>query len=236
MSVPLVYVRGRSQGLRRPYRAFSSKPLRFWPDRSQWLMSRLKGLAVGRRLVVSCCACHSEAEMARLDDIVEFYAILDRLNKRIGGERTLGPSVGRMAWPQRGVYFFMEDCECRSDTGIGSRVVRIGLSVMDVLATTLAMATFAYCISFIAAFTASFSNGRMSASCAFNLAPQSAVALSHSAVNFLAFSRVHQKFSCTNCGRRLTVEEPNTSTGQMSWPLHSFLVRRSAALPNCTSY
>lgn len=64
--------------------------------------------------------------MARLDDIIEFYAILDRLKSKIGGERTLRSSTGRMAWPKRGVYFFMEDGERRSDTGIGGRVVRVG--------------------------------------------------------------------------------------------------------------
>ena len=31
-----------------------------------------------------------------------------------------------MAWPQRGVYFFFEDGEVRSDTGHGLRVVRVG--------------------------------------------------------------------------------------------------------------
>lgn len=31
-----------------------------------------------------------------------------------------------MHWPQRGVYFFMEDGETRSDTGTGSRIVRVG--------------------------------------------------------------------------------------------------------------
>jgi hypothetical protein len=64
--------------------------------------------------------------MARLDDMIEFYAILNHLKRRIGGERTLFSSTGRMAWPQRGVYFFMEEGQCRSDTGIGSRVVRVG--------------------------------------------------------------------------------------------------------------
>ena len=52
--------------------------------------------------------------MAGLEDIVEFYAILDRLKKMMGGERSLSRCTGRMAWPERGVYFFMEAAESRS--------------------------------------------------------------------------------------------------------------------------
>ena len=33
---------------------------------------------------------------------------------------------GRSGWPDRGVYFFMEDGECRTDSGDGLRVVRVG--------------------------------------------------------------------------------------------------------------
>jgi hypothetical protein len=45
----------------------------------------------------------------RIDHLVRFYSILDRLERSIGGRRTLAVSHGRMKWPQRGVYFFMED-------------------------------------------------------------------------------------------------------------------------------
>lgn len=38
----------------------------------------------------------------------------------------LSGCTGRMIWPQRGVYFFMEDGELRSDSGAGSRIVRVG--------------------------------------------------------------------------------------------------------------
>jgi hypothetical protein len=78
------------------------------------------------RLVVPYFACHLAGEMARLKDIIEFYDILGRFKKRIGGKRTLLSSSGHMEWPQRGVYFFMETGEGRSDTGDGSRVVRVG--------------------------------------------------------------------------------------------------------------
>ena len=62
----------------------------------------------------------------RIDDLVRFYSILDRLEQAIGGRRTLAASQGRMNWPRRGVYFFMEDGELRTDTGEGLRIVRVG--------------------------------------------------------------------------------------------------------------
>ena len=62
----------------------------------------------------------------RRDDLVRFYSVIDRLEKRIGGARKLGDCSGRMHWPKRGVYFFREDGENRSDTGGGPRIVRVG--------------------------------------------------------------------------------------------------------------
>ena len=44
----------------------------------------------------------------------------------MGGARTLASCSGRLRWPKRGIYFFMERGEKRSDTGGGSRIVRIG--------------------------------------------------------------------------------------------------------------
>ncbi len=52
--------------------------------------------------------------------------MLDRLEKNIGGARTLADCTGRGSWPKRGVYFFREPGESRTDTGEGSRVVRVG--------------------------------------------------------------------------------------------------------------
>ena len=37
-----------------------------------------------------------------------FYNLIDRLTQRVGGPRLLDNCNGRMAWPQRGVYFFFE--------------------------------------------------------------------------------------------------------------------------------
>jgi hypothetical protein len=46
---------------------------------------------------------------SRLDDLVGFYSILESLERQIGGRRILADCHGRMKWPQRGVYFFMEE-------------------------------------------------------------------------------------------------------------------------------
>ena len=63
---------------------------------------------------------------SRLDDLIRFYAILDDLERKPGGRRLLSECHGRMNWPQRGVYFFFEDGEFRTDSGDGMRVVRVG--------------------------------------------------------------------------------------------------------------
>jgi hypothetical protein len=62
----------------------------------------------------------------RREHLVRFDSILDRLEREIGGERKLADCSGRMEWPQRGVYFFREAGEIRSDTGNGPRIVRVG--------------------------------------------------------------------------------------------------------------
>ncbi|MBE8191526.1 MAG: hypothetical protein HAW64_04835, partial [Alphaproteobacteria bacterium] len=62
----------------------------------------------------------------RLNDIIRFYELLDILKSKVGGVRYLKDCDGRMQWAQRGVYFFMEESEKRSDSGNGLRVVRVG--------------------------------------------------------------------------------------------------------------
>lgn len=63
--------------------------------------------------------------MSRLDEINRLYEILRGLEARLGGKRCLSDCHGRMAWPQRGVYFFFEPGEERS-SGHGLRIVRVG--------------------------------------------------------------------------------------------------------------
>ena len=75
---------------------------------------------------------------ARLDDLVRFYALLNVLEKRLGGKRELTECNGKMSWPRRGVYFFTEKDEERSDTGTGARIVRVGTHALtDGARTTL---------------------------------------------------------------------------------------------------
>ncbi len=62
----------------------------------------------------------------RLHHLVRFYEILDMLAEKIGGARILAECTGRMKWPKRGVYFFQEYGETRSDSGTGPRIVRVG--------------------------------------------------------------------------------------------------------------
>jgi hypothetical protein len=64
--------------------------------------------------------------LTRSADLQRFYKLLDQLAQRNGGTRTLAESHGRMDWPERGVYFFYEKGERRSDTGEGPRVTRVG--------------------------------------------------------------------------------------------------------------
>jgi hypothetical protein len=64
--------------------------------------------------------------MSRLADVVRFYALLDLLDKRTGGTRTLAQLGSFRDWPQRGIYFFFEASEVRRDSGQGLRVVRVG--------------------------------------------------------------------------------------------------------------
>ena len=66
------------------------------------------------------------ATAQRLEDLKRFYAILDSLSRKTGGMRLLSECTGRMDWPVRGVYFFQEHGENRTDTGSGHRVVRVG--------------------------------------------------------------------------------------------------------------
>ena len=62
----------------------------------------------------------------RLVHLTRFYSILGRLSEGVGGPRLLSQCTGRMDWPARGVYFFEEPGENRTESGEGPRIVRIG--------------------------------------------------------------------------------------------------------------
>jgi hypothetical protein len=70
-------------------------------------------------------------QLARLADIERFYCLLDELSQRLGGMRKL-PNFGRFRdWPPRGVYFFFEPSELRTNSGKALRVVRIGTHALS---------------------------------------------------------------------------------------------------------
>jgi hypothetical protein len=72
----------------------------------------------------------------RLTDLGQFYEILHRLDKTIGGSHRLTECSGKMPWPSHGVYFFFEDGEVRSDSGVGPRVVRVGTHALTATSRT----------------------------------------------------------------------------------------------------
>lgn len=65
-------------------------------------------------------------ETERLDHLKRFYDLIDILDQRMGGARTLADCTGKLSWPKRGVYFFMEGGEFRTVSGEGLRIVRVG--------------------------------------------------------------------------------------------------------------
>ncbi|RXJ83430.1 hypothetical protein [Arcobacter cloacae] len=74
----------------------------------------------------------------RLLDLKRFYSILEKLEKKNISKRLLSNSNGRQKWPEKGVYFFFEPNEKRSNSGDGLRVTRIGThALIDNSETTL---------------------------------------------------------------------------------------------------
>jgi len=63
---------------------------------------------------------------SRIKDIQAFYSLLDTLERITDSACKLGNCSGRMNWPKRGVYFFKENGEIRTDSGTGMRIVRVG--------------------------------------------------------------------------------------------------------------
>src|SRR5689334_11893528 len=72
------------------------------------------------------------SQLDRLRGFESFYEALARLEKTLGGKRTLQDCQGRMTWPRRGVYFFFEEGERRSDSGEGLRVTRVGTHAVSI--------------------------------------------------------------------------------------------------------
>lgn len=68
------------------------------------------------------------SSQSRIEDIKKFYDILACIEDHIKGCRTLAEGKGRINWPKRGVYFFFDAGEQRCCSGVGDRVVRVGMS------------------------------------------------------------------------------------------------------------
>lgn len=64
-------------------------------------------------------------KMRRLKHINCFYQYLEVLGDKLGGYRYLNECHGNMDWPRRGIYFFFEHGERRSND-LGFRVMRVG--------------------------------------------------------------------------------------------------------------
>jgi len=62
----------------------------------------------------------------RLDHLNEFYRLMRQLEEKVGGKRLLKDCDGRMDWPKRGVYFFYEQGEYRTNHPEVMRLVRVG--------------------------------------------------------------------------------------------------------------
>ena len=73
--------------------------------------------------------------MSRAEHLDRFYDLLDILEGKLGGARKLEHSDGQMTWPQRGVYFFMEDGEDRSNQK-RKRIVRVGTHAVSATSRT----------------------------------------------------------------------------------------------------
>lgn len=63
---------------------------------------------------------------SRKSDLIRFYHLLERLGAKTGGSLSLPNCKNQRNLPARGVYFFMEPGEMRTDTGDGYRIVRVG--------------------------------------------------------------------------------------------------------------
>jgi hypothetical protein len=68
----------------------------------------------------------TKMQSERCKHLLRFCSTLDRLEHEIGGARRLADCSGQMEWPRRGVYFFREIGELRTDSGTGPRIVRVG--------------------------------------------------------------------------------------------------------------
>ncbi|MFH1022681.1 MAG: hypothetical protein V1809_04775 [Planctomycetota bacterium] len=82
----------------------------------------MHGLGIGRQLR---WLTQQMEQPGRDKDVARFYSALHALEHGLGGKHVLGQSTAQQSWPTRGVYFFFEPGELRSQSN-EHRVVRIG--------------------------------------------------------------------------------------------------------------
>jgi len=58
-------------------------------------------------------------------DLVRFYRLMGELEQLNGGARRLASADASAPWPQRGVAWFYEKTETRTESGSGPRIVRV---------------------------------------------------------------------------------------------------------------
>ncbi len=66
----------------------------------------------------------------RINDLQQFYRLMSKLEKKLGGFRYLSECNGRMNWPEKGILFFYEVGEFRFHQGLGNRIVFIGTNAI----------------------------------------------------------------------------------------------------------
>ena len=71
----------------------------------------------------------------RRADVDRLYALLARLDERVGGARRLGDCTGYMDWPNRGVYLFLAPGETRAESE-APRVTRVGTHAVSAGSST----------------------------------------------------------------------------------------------------
>ena len=85
----------------------------------------MEGLRIGEQL-----SWLGRSETRRHEHLRRFYELLDELSRRTGGVRRLDQGRGPIPRTGRGLYFFFERGDQRSDTGDGSRVTRVGTQAL----------------------------------------------------------------------------------------------------------
>ena len=70
---------------------------------------------------------------SRLEHLRRFYDLLSALEEKSGRARRLCECSGGVSWPMRGVYFFHEPGEVRTESGTGPRIVRVGTHALKVV-------------------------------------------------------------------------------------------------------